>query len=176
MSIGEFVEETMIRRLSDTTKDVERPSDHEFQYLLTKIDPLISRFVGRTDLPGLSSEDLRSLYAMKIHQILRRGKYDRTKKPQLFFYLVFNNLNRDIHRLINIAKRQEMAEDAFEYSFAVDTLTSEIYEAPEAEKHPLDVAMEKLTDRHRQIVEIALQQLDLDNPVLVPIAKDILDF
>jgi hypothetical protein len=175
MTVGQFVEESLMRRLTDSTKDVERPSDHEFHHIMSQLGAMIDKFTYRTNLPGLSNEDLKSLYAMKVHQVLRRGKYDRTKNPRVFFYLVFNNLNRDINRLINTAQKQEMEEDGFEYSFSVDTITQEIY-APELEKHRLDVIMERLTDHHRKIIDITLKNLELDNPVLVPIAKDILDF
>ena len=175
MNAAQFVEETLLRRLSDNTRDVEKPSDHEFTHLITVLSPLVDKYVGRTNLPGISDDDLRSLYAMKIHQVLRRGKYDRTRKPQPFFHSVLGNFNRDINRLVDYAKRQELDEDGFNYSFSVDTIVTEIY-APEKEKHKLDALMERLNERQRKVIEITLNNLDKDDHTLLPLAKELLDF
>lgn len=170
-----------MRRLLDKTKDVETPSQYEFDHILGILSPMITKFVARTHLEGVSEEDLRSLYAMKVHQVLRRGKYDRTKRPTVFFYLVFSNLNRDINRLVGVAQRQLLEEDAFDYAFMVDETENQGFDGlgvqralvANVDQHPMDIAMERMSERHRQIMEIALKKLDQDDPVLVPLATDL---
>ncbi len=175
MKLHEFVDESITRRLLDNSKDVVPVSRYEFDHVLGSVDILVNNMMKRTNIPGMSDEDLKSLYAMKVHQVLRRGLYDRTKNPRTFFYLVFTNLNRDINRLVEIGRRQQLDEDGYDHSFSVDTTEKEIY-ADQPELHPLDVAFEKLEKRHQEIVRITLTLLERDNPTLVPLAARILDF
>lgn len=175
MLAGEFVEESLMRRLCDRTKDKVVPSNYEYEHIISQIDALMDRFVQRTHIEGLSPEDLKSLYAMKVHQVLRRDKYDRTKSPRVFFYMVLSNLNRDINRLVGVSKRKNLDEDGFYHSFQVDVQLTEIYE-PMAEKHPLDEIMEKLDKTQNEVINITLNNLDKGDDTLIPLAREILSF
>lgn len=175
MTISQFIEESMLRRLSDRSKDVQMVSPQEFSHIMASMDDMLDKLAARTKVPGVTSEDLKSLYGMKVHQTLRRGNYDRTRNPRTFFYQVLSNMNRDMNRLVGVAERQQLDADGFEHSFLVDTTVDEIY-APEQERHPLDQAMEKLNEQDRKIIEITLSHLDKGNPVLVPLARTILEF
>lgn len=175
MNIKEFIEESMFRRLSDKSRDKMSVSPTEFNFLLDQMREMMSKMAKRVSVEGVSEEDMLSFYAMKTHQVLRRGGYDRTKPPRVLFYVAFSNLNRDVKRLEDVAKRKNLDEDAFDHSFGVDTQEKEIYVSP-PDKHPLDVAIERLSQKHGQIIKITLDRLDSGDDVLVPLAKDILDF
>jgi len=175
INVKDYIEETMIRRLSDKKRDVCTVSDIEFSHLMEQMREMMANLARRVKVNGMSEEDIFSLYALKVHQVLRRGMYDRKKPPRVFFYVVFTYFNRDLHRLAKTALERGLDEDSFAYSFLVDTQTSEIY-APSLDRHLLDVAMERLSLRHQRIVNITLDRLEKNDTLLIPLAKDILSF
>lgn len=172
MTAAEFIEENLYRRLNDRSRDVREVSQYEYEHIMQQLDRLITNFVKRTTVAGLSDDDLRSLYAMKVHQTLRRGFYDRTKKPQIYFWWVLSNLNRDINRLKEVAVRQGMDLDASSdaiYVGAVESAKNSSYDT-----HPLDKIIDRLSEKEQRIINIALDRLDENDAVLLPLAAEIM--
>lgn len=173
MTSSEFIEESLFRRLNDKSRDVREVSSYEYEHIMQQLSPLIDRFVARTKVAGMSEDDLKSLYAMKVHQTLRRGFYDRTKKPQIYFWWVLNNLNRDINRLKQVAERKGLDQDASEQSFVI-TSAFEVSFEREAEIHEFDKIFLRLTENEQKLIKIALGYVERDDHVLVPLAAQIM--
>lgn len=99
------------------------PND-EFHALIAHLEPTIYKVANDRFIPGFTSEDLESFMHMKVHQVLRRGKYDPARPARPFFQVTFNFLLNDINRMRNKAiadcMRQDALDDALEYVAGMD--------------------------------------------------------
>jgi hypothetical protein len=99
INFREYVEETIINRLLDKSKDRKEIPEAEFRIFLMRLNSLMRYFARERKIMGFTEEDLFSFMVIKLHQVLRRGQYDEKKSQYRFFIKTFNNLFNDINRI-----------------------------------------------------------------------------
>jgi hypothetical protein len=103
MYFRDHVEEIIIRRLLDHSRDKKEVSNIEFDKIVCQLRLMMEAMAKQRKILGFTSEDLYSFEIMKLHQILRRNQYNPIKSHHRLFIIAFNNLFNDINRLKNNA-------------------------------------------------------------------------
>lgn len=118
ISLREYLERFIVARLSRRWPDETYVSDREFREMASRLDVVMFRILEETALDSFSEDDLESFMLMKLHQMMRRSKFDpdRGKHHQLA-YVAFRNLMRDILLMERRALSRGLGRDALPSRF-----------------------------------------------------------
>ena len=106
LSAREYVEIMTCKRLNRELPTDKEVNTDEFNELWNKLDNLTGSLSKNTRIKGFSDDDLKGFFAMKVHQTLRRGQFDRKRPPFGFYAKSFNLLLRNINRNVNNAEKK----------------------------------------------------------------------
>lgn len=132
-------------KATNKATQISRHADPPVDALLRRLQPQISKILGRNAIPGSDAEDLlqETLYALVF-------KWDSVRKPEAWLLSTLENRCSIYWR-----KRDE---SLFE---AVDAAILDALAAPQAPdqrhaelRHDLNVALHRLPERHRNVLQL----------------------
>ncbi len=117
MHSRDYIENLVIESLSKTypTDLPDHLIELEFKALVPVFDVVIKKVLKKTHIPMFTDDDIISFMYLKAHQILRQGKWERSRSPYSYFYVAFLNLTRDIIRRQNTKKAEGMRWDILDF-------------------------------------------------------------
>ena len=132
MQTKEYIEDSILRRLLDNSKDVKEVTNEEFESILESFRPTIN-YSARTPVSNyyqdegellhklpFTEEDMKSFFVMKTHQMYRRGQIDPARKSSSFYlWRALNRLTKDILRINTRCLRNELDLDELNLSMGL---------------------------------------------------------
>jgi hypothetical protein len=91
-------------------------SSDEFDEIWTRISNLVDSLAKNTRIKGFCDDDLKGFFAMKVHETLRRDKFDHNRSPFAFYKTNFDNLLKNLHKeLENTEKKLYFNQDLLDF-------------------------------------------------------------